>query len=65
MRTRCDRETDTLYIRFAEAEVSDSEEVRPGIVLDFDAQGRMVGLEVLDASEHRGAGADLRQLSAA
>ena len=65
MRTRYNRESDALYIRFAETEVSESEEVRPGIVLDFDSEGRVVGIEVLDASEHPAAGADLRRLSAA
>ena len=65
MRTRYDPKSDALYIRFAEAVVADSEEVRPGIVLDFDADGPVVGMEVLDASEHLAAGADLGQLTAA
>lgn len=65
MRHRYDSEADALYIRFAEAEILDSEEVRPGIMLDFDAEGRVVGIEVLDASEHLAAGAELGRLSAA
>ena len=65
MRSRYDRETDALCIRFAATAVEESEEVRPGIVLDLDAEGRVVGIEVLDASEHLAAGADLRLLSAA
>ena len=65
MRTHYDAEADALYVRFTEATVSESEEVRPGIVFDFDADGRIVAVEILDASEHLAQGADLRTLSAA
>jgi uncharacterized protein YuzE len=65
MKTRYDPEVDALYVRFAEAKIVESEEVRPGVVLDFDAEGRIVGMEILDASEHLARGADLRALSAA
>ena len=62
---RHDAEADALYLRFAETEVIESEEVRPGVVFDFDKEGRIVAIEMLDASEHLPAGADLRALSAA
>jgi uncharacterized protein YuzE len=65
MKTRYDCETDALYLRFADAPVSESEEVRPGIVFDFDADGRIVAVEILDASEHLASGADLQKLTAA
>lgn len=65
MRTHYDAEADALYVRFTEASVSESEEVRPGIVFDFDADGRIVAVEILDASEHLAQGADLKTLSAA
>ena len=65
MKTRYDSETDALYMRFADTPVVESEEVRPGFVLDFDADGRIVAVEILDASEHLAAGADLRHLTAA
>jgi uncharacterized protein YuzE len=45
-----DKATDAAYLRFSEQTVVDSEEVAPGVVLDYDADGRMVGMEVLDAS---------------
>jgi uncharacterized protein YuzE len=48
MRIRFDPDADALYIRLDEADVSVSEEVSPGIVLDFDADQRVVGIEVLD-----------------
>jgi uncharacterized protein YuzE len=37
-----------LYIRLDETPVSESQEVAPGLVLDFDANDRVVGIEVLD-----------------
>lgn len=65
MRTRDDSEADALYIRFADESVQESEEVAPGIVLDFDSAGKVVAIEVLDASEHLASGTDLTKLVAA
>jgi uncharacterized protein YuzE len=65
VRSRYDAEADALYVRFAEAPVVESEEVRPGLILDFDVDGRIVAVEILDASEHLSNGADLRHLTAA
>lgn len=47
-----DPEANAAYIRFSPEPVKESEEVADGIVIDFDAEGRMVGLEVLDARTH-------------
>jgi uncharacterized protein YuzE len=47
MRMRVDKEADALYIRFDEAKIVESEEVSDGIILDFDAGGRVVGFEML------------------
>jgi uncharacterized protein YuzE len=38
-------------IRFDEAEIVESEEVSDGVILDFDANGRVVGLELLYVQE--------------
>lgn len=65
MKTHYDADADALYLRFADAPVSESEEVRPGIVFDFDADGRIVAVEILDATEHLASGADLTKLAAA
>ena len=51
MRMTVDKEADALYIRFDEAKIVESEEVSDGIILDFDAQGRVVGLEMLYVRE--------------
>ena len=50
---------------FADNPVIESQEVRPGFVLDFDADRRIVAVEIPDASEHLASGVDLRALSAA
>lgn len=50
MRLRVDRENDALYFRLGETEVVDSEEVQPGVILDFDKDGRVIGIEMLSIS---------------
>jgi uncharacterized protein YuzE len=47
-----DPDANAAYIRFSPQPVEESEEVADGIVIDFDASGRIVGLEVLDARAH-------------
>ena len=59
MKTIYDAEADALYVRFADASVVESEEVADGVVLDFDAEGRIVAIELLDATKHLAAGAQL------
>jgi uncharacterized protein YuzE len=51
MKAAYDREADALYLLFAKAEVVKTEEVRPGIVFDYDAAGRIVGIEILEAAK--------------
>jgi len=50
MRIRIDKESDALYFRLDEARVVESEEVRPGVILDFDENSRVVGVEFLNIS---------------
>jgi len=59
LKTMYDPDTDALYVRFADAKIVESEAVAPGIVIDFDGDGRIVALEVLDARRHLAAGAEL------
>ena len=44
-------ETDTLYVDLAERPGADTQEVAPGVVLDFDADSRLVGIEIDHASK--------------
>ncbi|MEK7327968.1 MAG: DUF2283 domain-containing protein [Chloroflexota bacterium] len=50
MRLKIDKENDALYLRLDETDIVDSEEVEPGIILDFDENNRVVGIEILDLS---------------
>jgi uncharacterized protein YuzE len=50
MRLKVDRENDALYFRLDESSVMESEEVQPGIILDFNAEGKVVGIEILNLS---------------
>ncbi|PIP49277.1 MAG: hypothetical protein COX14_00095 [Chloroflexi bacterium CG23_combo_of_CG06-09_8_20_14_all_45_10] len=45
-------ETDTLDLIFRDEAVAESDEVREGIIVDYDQDGKLVSIEVLNASEH-------------
>lgn len=51
MKIEYDKAVDALYIRIQEKEVARTQEVSEGVNLDFDGEGRLIGLEVLDASK--------------
>ena len=50
MRLKIDKENDALYFRLDESSVIESEEVHPGVILDFNAEGKVVGVEILNLS---------------
>jgi len=50
MRIKIDKENDALYLRINEVEIIESEEVEPGVILDFDQNGVVVGIEILNLS---------------
>ena len=47
MRVRVDLESDALYFRISEDEIEESEEVSPGVILDYSGDGKVVGIEIL------------------
>ncbi len=50
MRLKIDKENDALYLRLDETAIVEPEEVQPGVILDFDKDGRVVGIEILALS---------------
>jgi uncharacterized protein YuzE len=56
MKTLYDPDGDALYLRFAESNIVESEEVSEGLIVDYDADGRIVAIELLDASKHLAVG---------
>ncbi len=51
MKVAYDAATDILRILLNEAPIEESDEPSPGVILDYDAQGNVVGMEILDASK--------------
>ena len=51
MKVIFDPETDTLSIIFRDDKVTDSDEVKDGIIIDYGKDGKIVSMEILDASE--------------
>lgn len=51
MRMRVDHGADAIYLNLTDRPIKESEEVADGIVVDYDAEGRIVGVEILDASK--------------
>ncbi len=51
MKLRIHKDTDALYLRLDEAKIIESEQVAPGVIVDFDSKNRVVGLEVLNVSQ--------------
>lgn len=50
MKLQYDREADALIILLRDADIQESDELRPGIIVDLAANGDVVRLEILDAS---------------
>ena len=52
-----------VYLNLTDRPIKDSEEVADGIVVDYDAEGRIVGIEILDASKRTDDPTTLKQFS--
>ena len=50
MKIEYSKEADALYVYFKEAYVTKSKEVEDGVIIDFDENGQLIGIEVLDVS---------------
>ena len=63
MRMRIDAAADAVYLNLTDRPIKDSEEVADGIIVDYDAEGRIVGVEILDASKRTDDPTALKQFS--
>lgn len=54
MKLTVDREADALYLDLNESPAADSEEISPGVILDYNAEGKVVGIEMLYLSKRVG-----------
>jgi uncharacterized protein YuzE len=61
MRLHYDEQADALYLRLDDSPVEESDEVQAGIILDFNAAGQVVGVEILGLKE-RVPQANLKQI---
>ena len=50
MKIMVDKGTDTLYFRLDEKRIVESEEIQPGVILDYDENDQVVGIEFLNVS---------------
>jgi uncharacterized protein YuzE len=51
MKVKYDKEVDILYITFSEKKIKESDEGKHGVIIDYDKEGSIVAIEVLDASK--------------
>jgi uncharacterized protein YuzE len=51
MKIQYDQQADAMYIRLRAGTVVESEEIRPGVVFDYDIEGKVLGIEMVDVSE--------------
>lgn len=51
MKVTYDRETDSLTIILRDERIKESDEIRPGVIVDFGYDGGVVGFEILGASK--------------
>jgi uncharacterized protein YuzE len=52
MKVIYDSDTDTLSLLFRDKPIAESDELREGLIIDYGKDGKIVSVEVLDASEH-------------
>ena len=52
MKVRYDEEANALYIKLQEKEYYESDEIQDGFILDYDAAGNIIGIEILDVDKY-------------
>lgn len=61
MKVQFDQQSDAIYFRLDDSKIVESEEVKPGIILDFNERNQVVGIEILNVG-HRVPADQLKQM---
>jgi len=51
MKVKYDKEVDVMYVSFSDEKVFESDEEKRGVILDYSADGHIIGIEILNASK--------------
>lgn len=51
-KVKYDPQTDTLTLNLGDTAIKESDEIAPGLIVDYDANGQIVGVELLDVSQY-------------
>ena len=51
MNIKFDKEADAIYLKLSDNKIAESDQEKPGIIIDYDAEGNIVGIELLEASK--------------
>ncbi|MEK6872702.1 MAG: DUF2283 domain-containing protein [Nanoarchaeota archaeon] len=51
MKIKYDQEADVIYLRFGEGKIVESDEIKDGLIVDYDKNGNPVAIEILNAKE--------------
>lgn len=51
MKITYDKSADAMYIRLSDNDVSITEQNSPGVIIDFDVEGNIVGIEIIELSK--------------
>ncbi len=62
MKVTYDSEVDVLHVLFSNAPIEESDEDKPGVILDYDKDGNVVGVEILDAQKRLGGTENVREV---
>jgi len=49
MKIKYDKEANVIYVRFKEGKISESDEIKNGLIIDYDEEGNPVAIEILNA----------------
>ena len=51
MKIRYDEEADVIYLRFRDGKIAESDEIKEGVIVDYDSKGKPIAIEILNANE--------------